>query len=744
MVLPQSADVSSSTLALSRTGSPSLQPLSPPPPREVEKYEKRALPPVPLKRDSIVSNFSKEVDEALATPDPVDTPEGSIVPFIYCPPLSPRAAPEDGDAEFVEDIDYPTDSKPGRGDLKLATGDLSGAATASVISPKVAKILGVGNPRKNTPSGHESPEKVKRLVGFELACEGGKAQHKQHRSEQYGQLHGEVSPLSNASSPYEHDGPRTAVSDVDAEAEVGGRQFSSAPSPSDLSNPERLHRHSTGSSPFPSPLRIVKPVRPSRSPHRKGTETPGACFQGDMDSGAWSGRPTPSDRPNSDLYHEAAKQLAMEDALAAQRAKQNAARQLTIQQLLQEDRESSAGGYHRSRSTPTQLPALPHQYQPSLADTRPSRSTERLQPIWRPPNAQQDCPRAVSASTFGRLTPRFHVQERSALPYLSPEPGPRSVFEFDSDDHGAGTVGTPETGGSIPLSIPSSGGDCPNSASRPRHTSSSMMAKVFRRISASPTTPTPPVPNNTPLEASFPRSSCRPHYRTDTFPSIPTMYSHSSFSTNNNIINNKKIKAKPSMSALASAAAAKTNDIVSAAAEFIANKSSMSMGMGVGGKERQRQRLKSSIRVLPDGRQVMAPGSFASASCSSSSFPGPDTGTALVNAPPPPPGSGRSRGGGGGGDGGDGVRGRMGSVPAPSAAPVMSPDFDYAGMHAAGREMSPGRPGLGYSQTAGGSNVDLGYIPMGRESPSLRTGSGSGNGGEKSARSSPVPDRGRG
>ncbi|KAK4234838.1 hypothetical protein C8A03DRAFT_37354 [Achaetomium macrosporum] len=704
MTLPQSTDVSSSSLALSGTGSPSLHPLSAHPPREVERYEKRALPPVPPKRESGVSNFSKVVDDALATPDPVDTPEGSIVPFIYRPSLSPRAAPEDGDAEFVEILDYPTDSKQRRGDLKLATADLPATATGSALSPKVAKVLGVRNPRKNTPSGHESPEKVKRLVGFELACAGSKAQM-QHRSEQYGQLQGEVSPLSNTSSPYDHDDPRTAVSDLDAEAEADGRVFSPEPSPGYFFSSENPHRHSTGSSPFPGPLRVVKPARSNRSPQGRVTEMPRhgegpSHFQGDMDLATGYDRPTPSDRPSSDLYHEAAKQLAKEDTLAAQRAKQSTARQFRIQQFMQMGTESSADTYRNSKSK--QLPPLPHQYrrrrhqhpEQHPSDARPSGSTERLQPVWRPSNAQQDSPRAVSASTFGRLTHRFHAQQYSASPSSFPDPGPRSVFECDSDSHGAGTIDTPDTGGSIPISLQSSG-DCPSPAACSRH-SSSIMAKVFHRISASPTTPTPPVPNNTPLEPSFLRS----HRLQHNSPSVPAAYSHSHSSFPSSI-NHNKIKAKTSMSALTSAAAAKTNDLVSAAAEFIIHKSasgisSMSMSMSGGSKESQRrERLKSSIRVLPDGRQVVAPGSFSFPSASASSFP--------VSA--------------------------------------VSPGFDYAGVHAAGRERLPGRPGLGCGQRAAGSNADLGSV-MGRESP--RPGTGNGSGGEKSARASPVPSRGRG
>jgi hypothetical protein len=171
----------------------------------------------------------------------------------------------------------------------------------------------------------------------------------------------------------------------------------------------------------------------------------------------------------------------------------------------------------------------------------------------------------------------------------------------------------------------------------------------------------------------------------------------------------------------------------------------MSVGISScgGSKERQRrEKLKSSIRVLPDGGQVMAPGS-AFSSASASSFlgrgTGTGTGTTLVDHPPAAAAAAPL---GPRGSGGGGFRGRLGSAPATSAAPVVeSLEFDHAGVYTAGNR---GRsPGLAYGQRAAASNVELGNV-MGRESPRLRAGSGNGNGGEKSARSSPVPDRVRG
>ncbi|SPQ17881.1 4e7d66d9-0422-4270-ac91-91cf43ec624e [Thermothielavioides terrestris] len=198
MALQESANVSSSSLGLSGAETPLPNSLSPPPPRDAERYEKRILPQVPRKRESGVSNFSKEVDEALATPDSVITP----------------------------DEDHEKDDNQKREDLKLDIANLPTSVPGGVLSPKVAKVLGVLGPRESTPSGHKSPAKVRRLTGFELACEGSSQLNKRHRAKEHTQLHGEVSPVSNESSPYDHEEPKTAVSDLDAGPEADGWTYS--------------------------------------------------------------------------------------------------------------------------------------------------------------------------------------------------------------------------------------------------------------------------------------------------------------------------------------------------------------------------------------------------------------------------------------------------------------------------------------------------------------------------------------
>ncbi|AEO70082.1 uncharacterized protein THITE_2121003 [Thermothielavioides terrestris NRRL 8126] len=688
MALQESANVSSSSLGLSGAETPLPNSLSPPPPRDAERYEKRILPQVPRKRESGVSNFSKEVDEALATPDSVITPDEGSICLIYRPSPSPRSAPGGGDAEFAAALDHEKDDNQKREDLKLDIANLPTSVPGGVLSPKVAKVLGVLGPRESTPSGHKSPAKVRRLTGFELACEGSSQLNKRHRAKEHTQLHGEVSPVSNESSPYDHEEPKTAVSDLDAGPEADGWTYSPEPSPGYYGSRD-AHLHSAESSVVPQPLRVAKPARPSRSPERKVLETPpyveGSPRLRDIVDPGVSGHRTPSDKSSPDPYHEAAKQLAKGDAMATQQARQaerSQAEQLAVQQFVEAGRASGAGS-HRSYDS-RKLPSLPHQNYRHLPSDLPSGGIpsgddERRVPVWRPSNYQQGSPRTVSASTFGRLTRRFHAQD----------PGQRSKSGDDTDNYPS--TRTPDTGGSIPFSFgPSDKGGKANT--RHRH-SSSVMAKVFfGRTSASPTiprtpaTPTPPVPNNTPIEPSFRHTRAHHHANTHAHahhanpynltPSPPSHSSSSAFPISTPELRvgtgeetaaaaAAKAKTKASMSALA----AKTNDLVGAAAGFL-SKSTANIGhVSMSGDERRRQRLKSSIRVLGDGGRVLAGGTAGSGVGST-----PGSGVSAVSATSLGSGSGSGSppaalwGAGGGGVAAGGYRGRLGSAPAVTGA----------------------------------------------------------------------------
>ncbi len=193
MSLPQSTDVSSSTLALPGPDLPFLHPLSPPPHREIESYGKRALPPVPLNRYSCVSAFSKEVDEALATPEPVAASDQGSIYLVYR-----RDAESDAGGAEIFDRPGKRASKK-RGDLKVNTAGVLRAALDTLRSPqpqprssvqKVQKLSGLPNApafRETTPTGHNPGKKVHRLMGLGVppGSRNGKGKSGQRRRNSY-------------------------------------------------------------------------------------------------------------------------------------------------------------------------------------------------------------------------------------------------------------------------------------------------------------------------------------------------------------------------------------------------------------------------------------------------------------------------------------------------------------------------------------------------------------------------------
>lgn len=190
MYLPQSTDVSSSTLGLPGTETPVFQPLSPPPSGDIERYGKIALPPVPLNRHSGVSAFSKEVDEALATPEPVAPSDDGSIYLVY----RRETASDTGNAELADLPDRQT-NRDRREELKINTVSIPREAPDTVLSPqpqprsslpKVQKISGLSNApafRETTPTGHNSEKKIHRLTGLGVPPEAA-GRDKKIRAEQ--------------------------------------------------------------------------------------------------------------------------------------------------------------------------------------------------------------------------------------------------------------------------------------------------------------------------------------------------------------------------------------------------------------------------------------------------------------------------------------------------------------------------------------------------------------------------------
>jgi hypothetical protein len=324
-----------------------------------------------------------------------------------------------------------------------------------------------------------------------------------------------------------------------------------------------------------------------------------------------SGRLSPG--PDQDTssrvsYHETLKELAEGDARLVQQARRDKARQLAAQQFLQAGRASSADGHHDSRYK--KLPSLPHH---STSD-RALGSTELSPAVWRPSNLQEDPSdvNRVSASTFGRMPHHFHSQQ-SASPWPSRDPELRSTFDFDSDSDNnnnntnSHTIGTPETGGSIPIPIASE-------TTRPKKTpkarrrshGSSIMAKVFRRSSASPTTPAPPT--NTPVRSSPPTPRHihhRHHYssRSASPPSrsFPFRFQQRGTSPTTFPEAPKETPAKPTKQSITALAPKTTDKLASAAAGFISKSTA----------ERGSPRLGQAQGVAPNrgtGRESPQPG----------------------------------------------------------------------------------------------------------------------------------------
>ncbi|KAL1843741.1 hypothetical protein VTJ49DRAFT_122 [Mycothermus thermophilus] len=462
MACSQSPDVSTSTLREVQTRStPPYGSLSPPPRRHMESPEKRYLPPSPLKRNSGLLAFSQEADAALATPEPVMSPDEDSI-FLMLRP--------DGPAEnHHSDTDHATSKhvkrKKKRSNLRLCSTDgaqepfdapLSQQPKSSIY--KMHQITGMQN-RETTPTGHNSEKKIHKITGLGFAPE----RPKQINAEDKEPLHGEISSGSEYSN--------------------GGD--------SEYFNVDRFARRKSESSAIPSPLRIVKPPRPSRSLERPASCSPG--YSRELTRSPLSprferfsfgyGRDALGIESAFELYHEAAKELARQDPLAAQQSKPDATLRLAAEMLLR----------------PVSAPGI---------DERHSLWTSA---------SQQETHRSLGARTLGGLPHRL----RNRLS-VSPSPSRDASQRRRGRNGNRDGIGTPETGGSIPISIssdistPTTG--VPDDSASPRRISrsSSLMAKVFRRSVTSPSSPAPPIgntPSNTPVTPSRPAASFADHMR---------------------------------------------------------------------------------------------------------------------------------------------------------------------------------------------------------------------------------------
>ena len=350
--------------------------------------------------------------------------------------------------------------------------------------PKLQKLTGVAHIptlRGTAPSGHNSDEKLYAHLGFGLNP-AVVQQKKQILQEQHSRFDDspealDISPLS----PYGPADPKTAVSDLDADVEGNTGEVSSGSSSSYFGiRPSKQFEHSSA---VPEPLSIVKPLKPPRSPEPELSES----WDGSIDDDVklrFHDYLNARTKRRMDEYHETLAKNA-------------------VRHGRKEEGLPQAGGITSDsfRELWTKQPASapqPHshlRHPGSVQGFSPSVSIERLLQMWRPSGRESS--RVGRINTIGRLPNPFRTQH-SAPASPSLDPGLRTKWEYDSD---RATIGTPNTGRSIPVSIASSTGESPNtspstnqtslSPTSTRHRRNSFVAKFFHRdrASTSPITP---------------------------------------------------------------------------------------------------------------------------------------------------------------------------------------------------------------------------------------------------------------
>ncbi|GAB1310109.1 hypothetical protein MFIFM68171_00319 [Madurella fahalii] len=591
-------DVSTLSLGAAGTEPASHHTLSPPSPGEVGRYESRPLPPVPNQRHSLVSTLSKEMNEALATPD------GSI--FNYRQPEPNPTEWEKGEAEIAVILDKQAFSSP-REKPKLRTTNLPTTPPNHVISPqprssvrKAERMTGrshIPALRETRATLHRPDEKIHSIMGgpgdIDPQVIRQQAQIRTARREQRYETDdtSSTSPLSITSSAYSQ-GTGAVVSELEsAGADAEGRLHSSD-SGSNHPSPTGAKNSSTASSSVPEPLRIVKSPERGRNSRKKTSRPPGYD-----EAPPWlADHPSPRAKYNPDPYHQVQVELAWDDRQAARNSP-------------------------RSDATPPGLLYSRYSVYYTRDNALPSSSNGRL---GRACYTEGDRTYPVSSRTFGR--PHSSVQPPYSSASSSPESGALCAkFEYDwynINNLNFPAIGAHDTGSSIPNNDTNMA-TSPTTSSRYRtsfiNLSPARARAFFRRSGITSNPPATPTPTPTSVAASIPiyhqhpRAIRRTKSKTSTtsrfFPyptrsesvSAPVSYasfhsSASSTATGTTKASNSVVKG--GMSAL--------SDLVG-----LFNKSVMSAS--ISGDERRRQKLKSSIRVLADGAQVFSPpGTLAS------------------------------------------------------------------------------------------------------------------------------------
>ncbi|KXX82036.1 hypothetical protein MMYC01_200928 [Madurella mycetomatis] len=585
---------SASALPLETAGAKPLfhYTLPPPPPEEVEWYSKKPLPPVPNRKQPLVSTLGKEMNEALATPDAIS--------FSYRHPEPSLADWEKGAAGVAVNLGKQPPRSP-REKPKPRKVNLPSTLPDQAIPPQPSSLVQKAQQatsRSHIPARrevcatlHRPDERIHSVIGGPGAIDPQvirqQAQIRAAKREQCYEADdtSSTSPVSITSSTY-NQGQGVAVSELDSVcADVDGRGYSPGSGSGSGSNlPSLIHakNSSTPSSSISVPLHIVKYPKYDRSSGKK--TTPPGC---DELSPWFGGHPSPRDKYGMDPYHQVQVQLAWDDRQAAR----------------------------ESPSTGTVAPGRLHSRDPAYHtryDILPSSSNDRPSQPW---CTEGDTAGPVGSGTFGRPCKPRHPPCSSAS--SSPERGAlRTKPEYDSDNIDSSSLaalGTLDTDSFIPSNK--------NTATIPtipgRHRTclinlSPAKAKAFFHRSGI-TSNTPATPTTTPSSVKA-TSHLFPYPTRSESASAPASYasSHSFASSTTTAAKPNGSVVKRSMSALA--------DLVSLLNRCV-------MSTSISGDEKRRQKLKSSIRVLADGGQVFSrPDASA---CASPSGSGVESGSAL-------------------------------------------------------------------------------------------------------------------
>ncbi|KAK1755125.1 hypothetical protein QBC47DRAFT_446870 [Echria macrotheca] len=216
-----------------REASPHPTALSPPPPSHLELYGRKPLPPIPAtaERVSSASKLSKEMNRAFDTHH--HAAHGNDIHHHH---LVDFAKTEEADQVQARRSDWSPSPPPSSGSslpkmMKIATRKARRRVDTAVravpntppdelLSPqprssvqkilKLTSVRPVGNSNtSSSPSGHNSPHKIKQLMGMDIGPE------EKHRR-LLGENRADVSPLSNRSSSVYSQDLDTAISETDS------------------------------------------------------------------------------------------------------------------------------------------------------------------------------------------------------------------------------------------------------------------------------------------------------------------------------------------------------------------------------------------------------------------------------------------------------------------------------------------------------------------------------------------------